>query len=207
MPRPRTRSSREGPEAEGLYAGEGRRLGGGRANPAQEDAAEEVDPTPWKHRIPQGVKWTSPPYGAEAVRMVGVSTPGWSMPGGGGSSGSQAEAPPPPDPESRARALAAAEAREAEHAQEIAERRRLEEEEQRRRERQERKEEAQRKAREEERKAWARETLGLGPDGKPRRPPRRSRGARLLAACCRCFAGRGPKPAQAQQGRPEPLRI
>lgn len=210
-----SRSSRDLPEDENLYSGEGHRLGKERAAVPSvcvaQDAEEDVDPMPWKKRIPRGVKWTTPPYGADAVRLArGVATPGWSVPGGGGSSGSRAEpewAFTEPSPENRARALAAAEAREAAQAEEIAERRRKEEQERERQEREERREEARRKAREEERKAWARETLGLGPDGKPLKPPKRSVGARFLAACCRCLTGRRAQAPQAPPARPEPLRI
>jgi len=200
-----SRGSGDEAEAENLYAGEGHRLGGGRVSQAD---AGEPDPTPWKRRIPRGVKWTTPPYGAEAMRMVGVTTPGWSMSGGGGGSGSDAEPVQlaPADPDHRAQARAAAEAREAAQAAEIAERRRREEEEKEREARRARKEEERRRAKELERKDWARETLGLGPDGKPKRPAKKSAPARFLAACCRCFVGRRRQAPQVP-ARPEPLRV
>jgi len=225
-------SSSSSQRADGLYAGTGHRLGSSHSKGdvvvgVPEDV-EEIDPMPWKRRIPGGVKWTSPPYGADAVRLVGMATPGWSAPGGSSSStaashlvnaaGSPLRLPAgdndaivaEPSPEQRAKALAAAEARQVEQAEEIERRRRLEEEEKQRQQRLALEEEARQRAREAERKAWARDVLGLGPDGKPKgqqRAKRSSRGARLLAACCRCFRGGSQARAPARRPRPPPARI
>jgi len=125
---------REDVPGAGLFGGAGQRIDGG--DPTEEEE-EVVDPMPWRSRIPKGVKWKTPPYGCERIRIVGEAAPGRSLmpvaPAGGAAADGGAAAPAASRPsrgqdaeEARLHALEAAEERMAAQAEEI-ERRRQEE--------------------------------------------------------------------------------
>merc|ERR1712087_616634 len=41
---------------------------------APSETSIELDEMPWKRRIPKGVKYTTPPYGVDKLRVVGESS-------------------------------------------------------------------------------------------------------------------------------------
>jgi len=182
----------------------------------REDTATNGEDLPWKRRIPQGVKWTTAPYGCDKLRLVGEASRF------GGPVGPAAPSPPAtsssaaPRPagaagagsatsDARARALQAAEARYAMNAEEI-ERRRREEQEAKERERAREEEEARQKSALEARKrklqaagqsAPAQQQMTKG--GAKSRPAAAAEPARRGGCCCCCIGGgRTAAPASAR---------
>eukprot|EP00933_Yihiella_yeosuensis_P074535 TRINITY_DN8348_c0_g1_i2.p1 TRINITY_DN8348_c0_g1~~TRINITY_DN8348_c0_g1_i2.p1 ORF type:complete len:435 (+),score=97.13 TRINITY_DN8348_c0_g1_i2:45-1349(+) len=181
-----------------LFTGEGRRIDGEVAAPYVEDDISE-DPTPWKRRIPGGVKWTAAPYGYEKVSLTGkvahFSHEATSLPASEAmliASVCASRSSEPERKEVKFRTLEAAERRYVDNAEEIEKRRKEEEEEKRQAELVARAEEEKRKAAEEARRQRAQEILQapaqgqmMQTNGKTKAQSSSSRTS--LRSLCSCF--------------------